>query len=134
MTLDRSLDSLSPEMKPKAFELLARAVEQRIPIIIINTRRDLAQQLALVAEGNSWTKDPSKGRHLTGDAIDVCLIGQFQQHGTIKANWDDKDPDWARLGAIGESIGLKWGVLGKDGKRFDVGHFELKAHPLEAAA
>jgi hypothetical protein len=124
-------------MRPKAFELIARAVEAGIQVTIVDTVRTEAEQAANIAKGVSWT---TTSRHLPrnlrgasffqpddaakADAIDICPFEQFNLHGPDKLQWDDKDPAWQVLGKIGERIGLKWGVM-KNGKRIDLGHFEL---------
>lgn len=45
-------------------------------------------------------------------------------YGPDTIEWDAGDPVWKRIGAIGESLGLKWGVIDKSGMRKDLGHFE----------
>lgn len=99
-------------------ELLARTVEQQIPVVIINTLRTPEEQAANLAKGVSWT---SNSKHLTGDAIDVCPYAQYDAHGTNKLDWDAADPIWQKVGAIGEALGLRWG--GRWTVK-DMGHFE----------
>lgn len=121
--MSRRLDDLSPRMRPLAVEFLARLVEAGIMVLIVDTLRTPAEQEANVAKGVSWTL---KSKHLTGDAIDICPYETYALHGPDKLKWDETDPVWQRLGQIGEPIGLKWGVV-KNGKRFDLGHFEYRA-------
>ena len=123
MSLDTKLDDLAPDFKPLAMSLLSRCVENRIPVVIINTLRTPDEQAALLANGHSWTQN---SRHLTGHAIDVCLVAQWELHGAQKLDWDGTDADWARLGDIGEALGLVWG--GRWTQR-DLGHFELAGTP-----
>ncbi len=104
--MDRSLDSLSPEFKPVAFELLARLTEAGLCVMIINTRRTQSEQDANVTNGVSWVK-----------RFDTYLLA-----GPDKLKWDDGDPVWDRIGKVGESLGLRWG--GRWQQR-DMGHFEL---------
>jgi len=130
-------------MRPKAFELVARAVEAGIPVLIVDTVRTEAEQKENVAKGVSWTMNSkhlprlNRGVHsfqtaddAKADAIDLCPYDQFQLHGPDKLKWDEKDPAWQKLGAIGEKIGLKWGVVKQGGKRIDLGHFELFADEI----
>lgn len=121
--MSRKLDDLSPRMVPLAMQLLARCVEAGIMVMIVDTKRTLAEQHAYVAKGVSWTL---ASRHLTGDAIDICPYETYALHGPDKLQWDNKDPVWRRIGEIGESIGLKWGVI-KNGEQVDPGHFEYRA-------
>ena len=120
--MSRRLDDLSPRMRPLAVELIARCVEAGIMVLIVDTLRTPEEQQANVAKGVSWTL---KSKHLTGDAIDICPYETYALAGPDKLRWDEADPVWQRIGQIGETIGLKWGVV-KRGMRIDLGHFELK--------
>lgn len=128
--MDTSLDHLTPEMKPLAMELLARCVEARIPIIIVNTLRTVEEQETEVALGNSWT---SHSKHLPqppsmmSDAIDIAPLKAM---GII--DWSDKNPNWVKIIAIGERLGLR---SGKNFPKPDLGHFEyVRAAPTEQHA
>src|SRR5207245_2043778 len=48
LTMDTSLDHLEARFRVKVFELLARAVEARVPVIVTNTLRTAAEQADLV--------------------------------------------------------------------------------------
>lgn len=120
--MSRKLDDLSPQMLPLALQLIARCVEAGIMVMIVDTLRTEAEQQAYVAKGVSWTL---KSKHLTGDAIDICPYETYALHGGDKLQWDAADPVWQKIGAIGESVGLKWGVI-KKGMRIDLGHFERR--------
>lgn len=116
--MSRALDDLSPRFRPLAMELLARCVEQGIAVAIVDTLRTPAEHAANLAAGVSWT---NRSKHLDGDAIDICPYATWSAHGPDKLNWDGADPIWAKLGAIGESLGLRWGGRWKVK---DLGHFE----------
>ena len=120
--MSRALDDLSPQMLPLAEKLLARCAEAGIMVMIVDTLRTAAEQQAYVAKGVSWTLH---SKHLTGDAIDICPYETYALHGPDKLKWDAADPVWQKIGAIGEGLGLKWGVI-KNGMRIDLGHFQLK--------
>ena len=49
----------------------------------------------------------------------------YDLHGDDKAEWDETDPVWLKIGAIGQGCGLKWGVVNARGERKDLGHFEV---------
>lgn len=119
----RLLDDLSPAFKPLAIELLARLVEANIPVIIVETRRTLAEHQANLAKGVSWT---SHSLHIDGDAIDICPYSQYDLHGPDKLAWDAGDPIWAKIAAIGRSLGLRCGY---DWQQKDCGHFERVKAP-----
>ena len=142
--MSRRLDDLVPEMRLKAFELIARCAEQGIPMMIIDTLRTQQEQEANIKNGVSWTKN---SKHLPLDihlpicpatfggvhnpvtctfgqarAIDICPYSIFNLDGPDKLKWDADSPVWDTIGRIGESLGLRWG--GRWTKR-DMGHFEL---------
>jgi D-alanyl-D-alanine carboxypeptidase len=122
--VDTSLDHLAPEFKPLAMELIARCIAERIQVVVINTLRTPAEQAAELASGNSWT---SNSKHLPqppsglSQAIDLAPLGMYQERGPDKIDWDDSDPSWDSIGAIGVKIGLRWG---KSFPKPDLGHFE----------
>jgi hypothetical protein len=118
--MNRKLDDLSSEFKPRAMELLARLVENNIQVMIICTSRTLEEQKEALKNGFSSTLN---GKHLTGNAIDICPYEIFQLHGPDKLQWDSEDVIWLKIGHIGESLGLRWG--GRWKKPHDPGHFEL---------
>lgn len=117
--MDKQLDSLQQLMRQRTFEFLSRLIEANIPVMIINTLRTKAEQDINIANGVSWTKN---SKHLIGNAIDICPYSIFQEHGDDKLQWDANDPIWNKIGAIGESCGLKWG--GRWIQK-DLGHFEI---------
>ena len=118
------LDSLSPVFRLKAMELLARCVEMRIPVAIINTLRSQEEQEENLIKGVSW---PRNSKHLPhppdglARAIDIAPYEIFLISGPDKLAWDAKYPAWQVIGLVGESLGLRWG--GK-WKIPDLGHFE----------
>lgn len=113
--MDRSLNDLSARFKPLAEALLAAFDSAGIRYIVVDTLRTPEEQADALARGVSWT---SHSKHLTGDAIDVAPL----QQGSNKVDWDNNDPDWNKMGAIGEGLGLRWG---KHFPKPDLGHFEF---------
>lgn len=114
--MSKKLDDLDLSFRPKVVEFLARSVEIEIPLKIITTRRTATEQAEKVRAGLSWTM---KSKHLEGLAIDIVPIEVLD-----KPNWEPENPVWQELGKLGESLGLKWGIV-KNGKHLDLGHFEL---------
>jgi hypothetical protein len=121
--MSRALADLSDRFRPLAEKLLARCVEARIPIVIIDTLRTPAEHAANLAKGVSWT---NHSKHLDGDAIDICPYAQYDAHGSNKLLWDGGDPIWQRIGVIGETLGLRWGGRWSTP---DLGHFEYVERP-----
>ena len=130
--MSRSLDDLSDRMRPLVFEFLARATEAGICLLIVDTLRTLDEHQSNLTRGVSWT---TISNHLDGlafrntlpgsDAIDVCPYDTYQLHGRDKLEWNADDPVWAKIGRLGEGLGLVWG--GRWRRHPDWGHFE---HPL----
>ena len=121
--MSRKLDDLEPEMRKLAVEFLARCVEAGVLVAIVDTRRTKEEQVENVRKGVSLTLH---SKHLTGEAFDVCPYSTWSLHGPDKLQWDHNDPVWQQLGRIGESVGLKWALRTKDGRAYDLGHFEKK--------
>lgn len=117
---DRKLDDLDARFKPLAIELLARLVEANIAVLIVETRRTEEQHAEDVTTGHSWV---ARSLHQDGLAIDIVPYSVYQLSGESKLDWDSGDPVWQRIGAIGESLGLRWGGRWQ---QKDMGHFELK--------
>jgi peptidoglycan L-alanyl-D-glutamate endopeptidase CwlK len=124
--MSRRLDDLDPRFRPLAIELVARCVEAGIPVMIIDTLRTPEEHQANLAKGVSWTKH---SKHLDGLAIDICPYDVYQLHGPDKLQWNAGDPVWQKVGAIGESLGLRWGGRWK---QKDMGHFESVAGSTSA--
>lgn len=116
---DRKLDDLNPTFKSLAIALLARLVEAGIQVMIVETLRTAEQHAADVASGHSWI---TRSKHQDGLAIDIAPYSVWQLHGDDKLQWSADDPVWQQIGAIGESLGLKWG--GRWTQK-DLGHFEM---------
>lgn len=119
--MSRRIDDLSPRFRPLAIELLARCVEAKIPVLIVDTLRTPAEHAANLARGVSWT---AHSKHLDGDAIDIVPYALYDVRGPDKLLWNADDPIWQQVGAIGESLGLRWG--GRWVQK-DMGHFEYVA-------
>lgn len=120
--MSRALNDLSPRMLPLAMQLIARCIEAGVMVMIVTTKRTPEEQADAIARGVSWT---THSKHLSGDAIDLCPFSVYDLHGDDKLQWDAGDPVWKKLGAIGEGLGLKWGVI-KNGVQVDPGHFEYR--------
>lgn len=131
--MSRTLNDLHPNFLPLAAMLIARCVEAGVPIQIIFTGRTQQEQAALYAQGRTapgkivtWTLDSRhvmKPPDFKSTAIDICPYQEFSMHGPDKLAWDADSPVWETIGKIGESLGLKWGVILR-GARTDLGHFE----------
>lgn len=126
--MSRALDDLDPRFRPLAFQLLARATEAKIPLLVVDTLRTEAEHRVNLANGTSGV---SRSRHLPNPpsglslAIDVVPYDEYRLRGPDKLAWDTSLKEWDVLGAIGERLGLRWG--GRWFRPADPGHFEFVA-------
>lgn len=71
---DRSLKELAT-VKPALQQLAQRAIElSPIDFTIVQGIRTVAQSAQNIKNGTSFLKDPSKSKHVTGDAIDFAPL------------------------------------------------------------
>lgn len=117
--MSRALNDLDPSFRPLAVEILARLVEAKIPVLIVDTLRTEAEHQLNLANGTSWVQ---RSKHQDGLAIDICPYEIYQLSGPDKLRWSGSDPIWQVIGRIGKSVpGVKWGG---DWTVKDLGHFE----------
>jgi len=126
-----SLALLSPAMRAVVLEFVAKLVEHGIVFKIVETWRTEERHRKLLARGASWT---AKSKHLrtresasgetvpASDAIDLAPFDVWRLSGANKIMWDAENPQWWRMGKLGESLWLIWG--GRWARR-DMGHWEL---------
>jgi peptidoglycan LD-endopeptidase CwlK len=124
------LDTVDPKLKDLALRVIAISP---IDFTIVQGRRTLAQSQQNVANGTSFLKDPSKSKHLTGEAFD------FAPYVNGKIDWNNLENFWTIAKLFkqeADKIGLKirlgadWNGSGdyKDEIQrgsFDGGHVEL---------
>lgn len=119
---------------------IARCIERKVAVLIVQTSRTPAEHQANLLAGTSGTSLslhlPRRLRLATlddydslaidldkADAMDIAPYLLFQSAGPDKINWDTKDPAWGIIGEEAERIGLRWG--GRWRQPFDPGHAEL---------
>ena len=117
MTDSRSLADLHPRVRAMAEQLLAKAAAAGMPLAITFTLRSMESQAKLYAQGRTapghvvTNARAGYSFHNFGLAIDVV-----PQELEALPRWGDT-PDhqartnkiWSELGAIGKSIGFRWG-------------------------
>ncbi len=122
----RLIQDLIPALQPIAREFMIRCAAEDIPTVLTCTLRSNEEQAALYAQGRTAPgkivthAQPGQSKHNTGEAFDV---GLKKQDGSM--DWNDSNPNWLRMGEIGEELGLQWGGRWL-GKKRDMPHFELK--------
>lgn len=118
----RDITQLHPEAQRLALLLVEKCKEQGLIIKITDCVRSKAEQDALYAQGRTApgsivtnVKYPNS-RHNWGDAFDFC-------RNDGKGAYNDSDGFFAKVGAIGKSLGLEWGGDWKS--IVDKPHFQL---------
>ena len=126
----QQLDTVDPKLKALAIRALELSPHD---FTIIQGKRTVQQSAQNIANGTSFLKDPSKSKHITGDAID------FAPYINGKIDWNDLEAFWAVKKAFeqaGKELGIKlrfgadWNASGDyhdEIKRgtYDGGHVEL---------
>ena len=114
------LSQVMPQLADLARRLHDVLLQENITIEITQGLRTVAEQNALYAEGRT-----SPGRivthaqameswHVLGCAIDVAPFNNSIP------DWDSRHPAWARIVAVGESLGLVSGISWKDEPHFEL--------------
>lgn len=127
--LGQHLQSLTPDTKRKALILIALCADQGIPLRVTQSMRSLEAQEAIYAQGRQGITEvnalraraglavitsaenvivtkaqPGYSWHNFGMAFDVVPMTLAEKLGVSWAT-----PHWAKIGALGKSIGLEWG-------------------------
>ncbi|MGH3053360.1 MAG: M15 family metallopeptidase [Gaiellaceae bacterium] len=122
------LSTLQPAVQPIFKSFLDACEAAGIPCQVAQGTRTFDQQQVVYDQGRTTagpvvTKaKPGDSYHQYGLAVDVVPTAYINL-----PNWNPSGPLWARIGAIGEGLGLTWGG------RFsspDEPHFEFEAAPL----
>lgn len=104
---DLLLLSLEPKFRKKIQQLLSRAKNQGMELRVISAHRDCAEQNRLYAQGRTspgrivTNARCGKSSHNYKRAVDVV---EFKNG---KPLW--KNPNWEKIGQMGEALGLEWG-------------------------
>ncbi len=122
--MSRDLNDLDADVRTLACLFQARCAEQNIGIFFTQTHRTFAEQDALYAQGRTAPGNivtNARGGwswHNWRRAFDIA-IHDFPGDTTPDNVYDGP---WAKVGAIGESLGLEWGGRWKHP---DLPHFQL---------
>lgn len=121
---------LLPQAKNAAQLLLQKAQDNGLQVMFFDGWRDPAESAANIAKGVSFITDPFNSMHVWGAAFDIVFADALGL-----PSWPDPtDPRWQKLGAIGESLNLKWGgrFAPPGSKQFDGPHFQLPGYSTAA--
>lgn len=113
----RSLDDLQPQVRAMAEQLLAQCAAAGIPLTVTFTRRSMATQAALYAQGRTCAgcivtnARPGHSFHNFGLALDVVPteLLRLPRWGDTPAHQAHTDALWAKVGTIGKALGFRWG-------------------------
>ena len=127
--MSRSLDDLSPLVRPKVDAFLASVKAAGLDIIVTATLRSNAEQAALYAQGRTTpgaivtNAKPGESAHNYGLAVDVVPIVNGKPDWAFNAMHPDMA--WGKIGRLGQLAGLEW--LGDPNSTFIEGcHFQQK--------
>lgn len=122
MINSRDIKELLPVVREKVEKFQKLCDENNIDLLITSTYRDAESQSALYAQGRTipgaivTNAKAGQSWHNHRCAIDVVPLVNG------KANWNTKDPVWAKLGELGKQAGLEWAG---EWKRFkEMAHFQ----------
>ena len=120
---NRRIETLHPDIKSKVKEFIIRAEKELgIKLRVTAALRTWAEQSTLYKQGRTTagkivtSAKAGQSYHNYGLAIDVVEI----KNG--KALWNN--PNWKKIGQLGESIGFTWGGRWTRGKN-DKPHFQM---------
>ena len=128
----RKIEDLREPFRSKVVEFQKKCDVNGLDVLIHCTLRTMEEQHALYAQGR-WTKGKivtyamaGNSAHNYGLAIDVCPMLNG------KPVWNPRDPSYAKMAAIGKSLGMEWSG---DWKRFkEYVHFQEPNWKLLAKA
>lgn len=144
--MNRSVETLVPAVRAMFEKMKKLADEKGIGFTLTSTLRTEAEQLALFAQGRKTLKTVNVLRaraalapigteqnrivtgapvsvHQFGCAFDVVILDNGRAQWSATADHDGNGKaDYMELGALGESVGLKWG--GRLRRLRDYCHFE----------
>ena len=137
--MDRSLDSLSSDLKPVAIEILARLIESGMPCQIVQTGRTWEEHQTNLSAGTSRVaRSKHLPRRLRGivagtadddkaDAIDLCPWDVYNLNGPDKLAWSAhattaSEEAFRLIRDLGEGFGLRSGWRWQN--PHDPGHLE----------
>lgn len=126
--MSRSLDDLSPIIRPKVDVFLASVKAAGIDLLVTCTLRSMPEQATLYAQGRTapgaivTNAKPGDSAHNYGLALDVVPIVNGKPDWQFNAM--HPDPAWDKVGRLGKLAGLQW--LGDPSSPFIEGcHFQL---------
>lgn len=127
-TLSQASKSKLSGVHPDLVRVVERAIEvSTVDFKVLEGLRTVARQKQLMAAGASSIKDPTKGRHVSGHAVDLgAMVGA-----SVRWDWPLYNKVAEAMKAAAKELGVPI-VWGGDWKTFKDGpHFELdrKAYP-----
>lgn len=106
-----------------SLEAVVRLAAQNADFVVTEGVRTKDRQVVLYKQGASWTMN---SRHLTGHAVDLAALIDFDGDGKMEVRWDW--PLYAKLNEAMQKAADDLGVTltwGGNWKRRDGPHFEI---------
>lgn len=119
---EKVIKNLHPSIQPLARELLSRAANDGLQLVVTSGLRTNDEQARLFAQGRTapgpvvTAAKPGTSWHNYGLAFDVAVLKNGNP------TWPNNENLWLRIGNLGRACGLRWG-----GDFGDRPHFEY--HP-----
>lgn len=133
--MSRSLKDLTPEMQQLAAQHIAVCAEEEIDLLIYCTLRPDAAQDALYAQGRATKGTIVTNARAGESAHNPDAQGKSNAYDCVplrngKPVWGSSAKEdaalWAKVGALGESVGLAWSGRWT-GKLREMAHFQSKS-------
>ena len=132
--MSRDLKHLRQDVKEKAEELLKKASDIGIDLLVTCTYRSNEEQATLYALGRTAKGKivtnalPGESKHNNMEGGVAGLQPASLAFDVVplvagKPMWDASNPVWQVVGSLGESVGLKWAGRWKRFK--ELAHFEV---------
>jgi len=122
------LQKIYPRLADLVRKMADTLLQEGIVIRVIQALRTIAEQDALFAQGRTkpgkivTNARGGQSYHNFGLAVD-CAPSKFGPDKPYDPDWDEKNPSWQRMIAVGVSLGLNSGATWRTLKDFP--HFQL---------
>ena len=128
----RSVTDLDPELQKSYWRFCEATKAAGIDFVLTCTYRSSDEQNRLYAQGRTKAGKKvtnAKGGQSKHNAVNVAGLPASKAFDVVlmingKPEWSGSHLSWAKLGTIGEKVGLNWGGAWK--KFRDLPHFEKK--------
>lgn len=135
-TSESRLQDVFPPLADRVRSMAATLAQEGIVIRVVQAMRTWAEQDALYAQGRTAPGNivtncrGGQSYHNFGLAVD-CAPSKHGPGQPFDPDWNEQNPSWQRMVAVGQSVGLDSGATWRTFK--DVPHFQLTGRFPEGA-